>query len=394
MTDPPARRWPRRLRALALATAALAALAPPTAHLWLPPLVDAARAVIGFGRMHRIEQAAFELLDDPVDHNDDSVDLHDPGAPRLSPPRPGLEILWPPAPLTLALPPSAAFPHEGRWEAFDAPCPQGAAPREGAMVRADLRVDPRRPDVEVSLVAMDMRRLELRLMPGDAGGPEGSAGGPAGGAIPQGDLGALVAAFNGGFQRQHGGFGLVHQRATLLEPLKGAATLATGPRGRLWMGSWQGPGEGVDVVDLRQNLQLLVEDGAINPDLWLVADGRRETIGHSATRRSGLCVRPPFTLIYLWTLRGQAESLGRAMIVAGCARGMHLDLNAFHTRFEALRVLDDGQSCEARLHPAMTDGPPRRYLSPQRRDFFALLARPSPLDDAPVVLSLEALGAR
>ncbi len=125
----------------------------------------------------------------------------------------------------------------------------------------------------------------------------------------------------------------------------------------------------------------------VRGDMALIAHGREEHIGHSPTRRAGLCLRAPHTLMFFWTLRAQAGSLAKAMVAAGCDRGMHLDLNAFHTGWEFVDLREATQDkqgawsgfCAQRLHPRMTDRPPGRHLQPQERDFFVLRARPKPL---------------
>ena len=355
-----------RKKALVLVGCALLclALSVETAYLWLPATVDLARGLpgVGFGRMHRLEQSVLGAWDAAARLCVDASSVA-----TIKPPAQALDSLWPPAPLQ----PIIAAPSlvgEGLWEPFAPQCRAADVPAD-VMVRAQLRVDGQRPDVTVTLLAMDMRRLRLRLRPGtDVGGS---------GALPSG-AGPLVAAFNGGFQTTHGDFGLVTSGRVWVPPSAGSATLAVRPDGRLWMGLWR---QGLELggLELRQNLQPLLQGTHIQPQLWLMDEGRREILGHSPTRRSGLCVRAPFTLIYVWTHRGSAEALGRAMLAAGCSVGMHLDLNAFHTRFEALAQPEAAAVCAERLHPRMTDGPFPRYLTAQSRDFFVLSLRPAPL---------------
>lgn len=365
-----------KLALSATVAASVIALGQWSAHLWLPPVVDGVRALpgVGFGRMHRFEQRTFEVLDGTRRLFSES----EASAGRIRPPPEALASVWPPVPLTPVLT-EPKLPGEGLWSPFGAACRAELPGLEEAMVRTTLRVDAQRPEVETALVAMDMRRLALHLRPGR------HIGGEEAGEIER--VERLVGAFNGGFQKGHGDFGLVAQGRVWLAPVEGKATVATGPSGRLWLGEWrqEGPGR---AVDLRQNLQPLTEGLTIAPELWVMAEGRREPIGHSLTRRSGICVRPPHTLIYAWTPRGRASALASAMLAAGCARSMHLDVNAFHTRFEALGPHGE---CADRLHPRMTDGPLPRYTSAQDRDFFTLSARVSPLDE-PVVMDQAALG--
>ncbi len=347
----------------ALALVGLSWVAWAGAWWWVPRAVDLARALpgVGFGRMHRFEQQVLEGLD--------RWEGRQEGAPSDAPKAPpeALRALWPPPPLLPRLTPP--MDGEGQWREVAPGCwEQRLAHLRGAALHTRLRADPARPDVVTELLALDLRRLRVHVIPGsdDDGG---------GGLWPEAWRGEVVAAFNGGFQPGHGAFGLVTPAHVVRAPLDGAATLALDEQGRAWMGAWT-PRQAPRAVELRQNLQLLLDDGHVEPQLWLLADGRREVIGHSATRRSGLCLTPGGALLYLWTPRGRAQELGEAMLAAGCERGMHLDLNAFQTGFE---WLDAEAGCAQRAAPAMTDHREGRWLEAQRRDFFVVTARPEPL---------------
>jgi hypothetical protein len=357
----------RRLLTALAALALLLALAWHHAHRWLPGAVNLARALPGvsFGRMHRLERDALDAWDR----------LHRLGQPTsarrppTSPPD-ALRDLWPPPPLLPLL--ASPDPTEGAWASPQSPClPPRAA---DALSLTTLRVDPLRPDVPVTLLAVDLRRVGLQLVPGRDDGGDGLLH-----ACLQANA---LATFHGGFQAEHGAFGLRVDNLDLLPMRDGAATLGQERSGRLLLQPWPAPP--LDGAPwLRQNLQMLVYNGEIQTDLHVFADGRREPIGHSLTRRAGLCLRGEHTLIYLWTWRGTAQTLAEAMIAAGCRDGMHLDLNAFHTGFEWISLRDahtDGDgawqgACAERLHPRMTDRPLGRHLSPQDRDFFVLFLR-------------------
>lgn len=398
--------WARRaLWCTACGVLAVAVLWP-NAHLWLPSLVDGVRALpgVGFGRMHRLEQGVFAAFDGLQR----AFTVASPHGDIRPPPR-ALSSLWPPAPLQPILL-SPRLVGEGLWEPLEAACEAGSAP--SGLVRTTLRVDPERPDAEVILVAADLRRLRLEWVPGRDDEARLSHAPASPGALPE-PAARVVAAFNGGFQSRHGAFGMAFEGHWGYPPLNDAATLALDARGRLHAGVWSafaeegdGPtenasakGERLDAHGqwswVRQNLQPVWDGEQVRGQLHVIADGRREKIGHSVTRRSGVCVRAPSTLIYVWTRRGRAEAIGRAMHAAGCDWGMHLDLNAFHTCFETLElsspIVAQGepdqprQGCARRLTSAMKDNPEGRYLHIQRRDFFVLMERDAPVD-APLVL--------
>ncbi len=343
------------------------------AHLWVPGAVNVVRELpgVGFGRMHRFEQRVFGAVD--AVRRAFGPEAASGVTPR--PPERALAGLWPPAPLQPALD-GAAADGEGLWSAASSRCRSDAA-----MVRTTLRVDPERPDIDVIMVSMDLRRLGVGFVPGRADG------GPEAGRLPPERAPSIVATFNGGFQTPHGGFGMGVQGQEVVAALDAMATLVSDKEGRLWAGQWPPP-EGVEPWWWRQNLPPLWDGQTIRDRPTIEVKGRRELIGHSITRRSGVCVRPPFELVYMWTLRGRALALGRAMEAAGCAWGMHLDTNAYHTSFEFVdlgQATRDGEgrwsgACTERLTPRMKDNPPGRYLKPHDRDFFYVYERSEVLD--------------
>lgn len=336
----------------------VAAVAVQTAPRWVPASVDAVRDLpgVGFGRMHAVEQRVLTWAD-ALQGVDESA-----AGRVVRPPPDSTRALWPPAPLVVRLPPEPSLPEEGRWRPV-ASCAVG--PALVSLQTTSLRVDPTRPDVPTELVALDLRAVELRLVVGtDDGGP----------GAPLSESGPVLAAFNGGFQRAHGSYGLAEGGHIFVPAQPGAATVGWTPDGDVWMGAWPPPDDFGPLEGFRQNLQLLQQAEAVTPELLVVDADGPHPIGHSPTRRSGVCLRRPFTLYYVWTHRGTAAALGDAMVAAGCDVGMHLDLNAYNTGFE---VLDPAAAppCSRKLTRRMADTSPGRYLARQARDYFVVVAR-------------------
>jgi hypothetical protein len=308
MTAPAKNRW-RRTASVAVGVLLVLSLAALTPHHWVPPAVDALRWAVGFGPVSRLQRVVFDALDDKS-----------PGGQERA-----VKLLWGP-------PPGCVDAGVG----FDV---------------ARAAVDVERPDVQTTFVRMDLSRLRLGLRNG--------------GVAPD----TAVAAFNGAFQIDHGRFGLRAQGATVVPAVPGAATLAVDANGDVRLWTWGESDLDTDWQDLRQNLQLLLDqdrEPAVLTEMTLVADGRTERIGAAPTRRSGVCLTDR-ALVYVWSRRATAATLGRAMEVAGCRTGLHLDANAFQTRFEFL-----GPGCAQIAAPAMTDGPAGRYRKHQKREFFVV----------------------
>ncbi|MEM1418782.1 MAG: hypothetical protein AAGH15_28055, partial [Myxococcota bacterium] len=278
-----------------------------------------------------------------------------PEAVALAPEAPGEstgpDIGWPPARLELA---RDASPGEGEWNAigeeFVGSYPGGPRP----FYTTYLKVDPERPFARVYLVVWDARQVQLRVMTGTRE-PESATGATGPGRIPRDEatLRRVVAGFNGGFQSLHGEFGMMSEGKVYLPPKPWAATVAVRDDGRVAMGSWLAPPPGRrfylegwatrqipdDIVEFRQNLTSVVEDGRYNPwERWYWGAAPRDATDQTFIDRSGLCLTEEGFFVYFWGESMGADQLGQAMLEARCVRGLHLDMNQRHTGFELYRT--------------------------------------------------------
>jgi len=164
-----------------------------------------------------------------------------------------------------------------------------------------------------------------------------------------------------------------------------------------------------DMVDVRQNIHAVIENGRFNPyrrEWWGgVPQGVEERV---VTTRSGLCLTKTGKMMYFWGRHLSPESLGDAMLAAGCDYGMHLDMNSGHCGFEYYRVapVKEIASSIGALNKKMevVDGVPGRkdlsfiarrlvegmgsmrfprYINRDPRDFFYLTVLPSVFDNPP-----------
>ncbi|MBI4630552.1 MAG: hypothetical protein HY740_02345 [Chloroflexi bacterium] len=89
------------------------------------------------------------------------------------------------------------------------------------------------------------------------------------GSIPNNDkqAGVLLAAFNGGFQAQHGQFGVLYDGNIVLSGREGMGTLILYKDGRVNLAPWDKKFyDTTEIRSWRQNGPLLVQNGEINPD--------------------------------------------------------------------------------------------------------------------------------
>ena len=298
----------------------------------------------------------------------------------------GVSTVWPPSRASsLWKTPEAG---EGVWVEPRVPWVRkldSAAPP--AFYQTFVRPDTDRPYSKVLLVAMDTRQLELG-MEGGSEDPMPDVGPTGSGHIPRDPSIArrVSAVWNGGFKSEHGHYGMTVNKRVLLPAVPGGASVISLSDGRLAMGTWGAkPALGgienvadASIVSMRQNLDPLLEDGVLNPKgrkLWGYTRADNEGM---QTHRSGMCVTPSGTLMYAWGDDVNAASLGRAMKLAGCSYGMHLDMNPGHTAFMFTSIVDVRAKNykSALLEPDMIKST-ERYIEWAQKDFFYVLTRVS-----------------
>jgi hypothetical protein len=382
--------------------------------------VDRVRAMPWFGddRMQWVKAVAFTALDRwnaRFSHGTTAQEVADemglPSAPTEAPKFVDPEVGWPPAPLKVPI--SPALPGEGQWipldrDPFITPTAAGTAP---AFVTSFVRPNVHRQDVRVYVTLWDPRQIALHM---EAGTTEPiSANGEHGpGMVPRTPevMKHVVAAFNGGFQAQHGEYGMQANGIEYLPPKPYAATVAELRDGSNVFGTW--PDSAVvpdDVIAFRQNLTALVDRGKFNPwgrNWWGgTPPGWPDQI-HSA--RSAICITKDNFVGYFYSASIAADDLAAGMLATGCAYGIHLDMNPGHAGFEFYDVAPEGKlapldrpmqkewEAEGKV-PDMAGWVFRsrrmirgmghmlfpRYIQREARDFFYLTAR-STLPGSPI----------
>ena len=179
-----------------------------------------------------------------------------------------------------------------------------------------------------------------------------------------------------------------------------ALTVVGDGDGRVGMGSW-GTNTTVggihdvptsDILSFRQNLDPLVDNDKVNPqNRWqwgFVLPGTS-----MQTERSGICVTNAGHLMYAWGDDTSATSLGKAMKMAGCIYGMHLDMNPHHTGFIYTNINEfKGRQYKSELLSTKMEIDTDRYLLYAPKDFFYMTLRdprPPALEDSVASLALN-----
>jgi len=272
------------------------------------------------------------------------------------------------------MPPYGDLEGEGIWQPY-----LYNAIGDVVAYRTFLQPDPERPYTLVAIVAFDLSKTNLRFVlgleePSKPGGPHGW------GNIPNEDKqpGKLLAAFNGGFIAEHGGYGAMADGITALAGSAGLATLAIYNDESVRIGEWGNDfyTDG-DYRAWRQNALMIVHNGEINEKVYTgtEAEWGANLDGATVTLRSSVGISEDNSVLYYFA--GPSLSmpiLADAMVAAGAHNGMLLDINPTHAHFTAMRVENDALVAEP-LYPEEMDLWVDRYLRQWDQDFFYVIVK-------------------
>ena len=246
-----------------------------------------------------------------------------------------------------------------------------------ALYAAYFRPDPEHEQVWVGAIFIDPTRVRASLVAGTREPRDFE--GRWGGAIPLAERARLVGAFNAGFRFDEAAGGFYAEGRVGVRLRDGVAAFVVYRDGHADVDVWgsrlrMSP----DVVAVRQNLKLIVSaehvvgglDRNANGD-W--GAGRNQGL---YTWRSGLGITADAALIYVAGDGLTLSTLAQALVQAGCARAMELDIHDEWTTFEI--YVRSPTAADVVIGKKLLSGmafDDRRYLVPDDRDFIALFAR-------------------
>jgi hypothetical protein len=222
----------------------------------------------------------------------------------------------------------------------------------------------------VGLAWLDPVLLHPVLVAGTSD-PPGSPG-PWGGQVAATARPALAAAFNSGFKTGDIRGGWVGWGTTWRPPVAGDASLVVNAAGQALLGQFgRDVSTGPDTAFVRQNLPLLVDGGApvpsaSSPGSW------GASVGGASTWRSGLGIDAHGALIYAAGGGLTPAVLAQALVAGGAQRAMELDINPMWVAFNTYQPTLDGSVHGTKVFGLHNDD---KYLSPDSRDFIAMLVR-------------------
>ncbi len=281
-----------------------------------------------------------------------------------------------PAPIT----PFASSPvaGEGQWSPVGRTV--GGLP---AIYETMLRPDAIHTSYVVGVAWMDTDLLKATLYSGSAipgGGPYTHSA-----PISPIDATTLVAAFNAGFLMSDANGGYYTDRKTVVPLRTGAASFVVHNNGSATVGQWgRDVTMGPDVVSVRQNLDLLVDDGQVVPAASS-PDARQwgATLGGNLyVWRSGLGVTANGALVYVGGPGLDILDLANILARAGAVRAMELDINTDWVNFSSYQPsTPTGPATPTNgteLLAGMTGTTGRYFQSWWARDFITMSAAVGP----------------
>jgi hypothetical protein len=218
--------------------------------------------------------------------------------------------------------------------------------------------------------------------------------------IPVDQRPAAIAAFNSGFKMDSARGGVYFDGQMVRPLVDGAASLVIKADGSASVGVWgrdftMTP----DIASVRQNLELIVDNGQLNPAL---RDNDTSVFGATVGNdvyvwRSGVGVDANGGLIYAGGPALSVTSLARTLQNAGAVRAMELDINSdwvsAYTYVNSDPNNPNSPVVGIKLGGDMSrDG--NRYLEPGERDFFAFFADPKVATPVPTTPTTTAPARR
>jgi len=274
--------------------------------------------------------------------------------------------------------PRVAAPGDGAWIPVPDAATRGDAP---ALWKSAVHPDPRRGFAAVAVVAVDLARVDLRLVAGTQE-PASATVPPEQrhGLIPTDRAPDLIAAFNGGFKAMHGHYGMMIQGETYLPPRNVACTIALYRDGGVRIRKWTALRETEpDMQAYRQTPPCLVQQGELHSAL---SESNRDwgatVSGETIIRRSALGIDASGRfLLYGLGEAVSAQTMARAMLAAGARDAAQLDVNHAYPRF---LLFDKGAPGEpprigSALIPDVNFKADEYVEEPSPRDFFYLARR-------------------
>jgi hypothetical protein len=274
----------------------------------------------------------------------------------------------------------SAAPGDGHWTTFGEKAKSEPLADAPLVFRTVLHPHPNSRYVTVTIAAVDLSRVTLRLVPGteDLAWAKLPAD-DASGLVPAAEQSSLLFVMNGGFQPKHGKWGLVANGVVVSEPRDEGCTLALYEDGSARIAPWPRLSSTRGTAkSLRQTPPCLVDGGEVHPLLLKGKD--KAWAGHAADvktqRRSAVGIDATGRILF-YALGEEAEPrhIADALRIAGAFAAAELDINWYWTRFLAIGKVEGTIRVTTPLVPKMEFQPNGYVKRASTRDFFYAVPR-------------------
>jgi len=359
---------------------------------WAGPLVaNSLRAVVGVDNVAHLEDLVYAAEDrvNRLTRKNEKPQAHwqvpaVAPAPSAAPPASAASAgAAPLPPFTLPDPGPAlkawSAPGDGKW----VPIVDARRPGEPPyLLKTLLHPDGGRSWAEVFVVAVDLRRVRLYAV---AGTREPAADSPEGekyerpALIPSEHDEELLAAFNGGFMTEHGGYGMKIDGVTLVKPKPNACTIAVYSDDSVRIAPWRDlAADEPRMRWLRQAPECMWSNDKLHPGL-VGGKGLKwgATLdGDTVIRRSAIGLNAARDVLYVSiTNHSTARVLADGMHHCGAVDVAQLDVNWSYPKFVTFEPSDGGQRKAVALADGFEYSPDEYIRKKQRRDFFYLMRK-------------------
>ena len=285
-------------------------------------------------------------------------------------PKQGAASLTPIVPAQLSSPAGTPLAGEGQWRVL------ASVNGVPAIYGTYLRPDSVHTSYVAGIASMDQRLLTFQLRPGtEDPGPGNWGYSPW---LPPNSRSGLLATFNGGFKLDAAGGGFYLNGHTKGVLTNGAASLVYYRNGHVAIGAWgQGVSMNANVLGVRQNLKLIVDQGAVPTAVDQNVEGQwGATLGGGYyVWRSGIGITRDGRVVWVYGPALSVRTLADLLQRAGAVEGMQMDINPAWMSYMYYKPAPSAANpTPVNLLPNQPE-PANRYYSINSRDFTAVFAR-------------------
>ena len=367
---------------------------------WLGPYVaDSLRAVVGVDAVASLEDFSYRIQDrinrvwrkgeKPRAYWTVPSATAEP-APKVAEPEPPVAAVAAPeiSPFKLAkvgpVHREWSAPGDGEW----LPMANPDRPDDPVMMmKTLLHPDKNRSWAEVFVVAIDLRRVRVHLMPGTkepAATEEAAVGIARPGVVPPEHRDRVLAAFNGGFKTEHGQYGMFVDGVTYVKPKPMACAVAAYDDDTVRVASWEKLADSSSrMVFWRETPVCMYEDDVLHwrlSDPGLAKKWGATLDGETVIRRSAIGIDKTGTVLFVSISNNTtARVIADGMHHAGAVTVAQLDVNFSYPKFVTYEKHKAESGETKRLAIPLADGfefSEDEYIrDPSRRDFFYLMPK-------------------